>query len=326
MFRALFPCGSVTGAPKPSTMAADPGRRATPRGRVLRRDRRGRAAGRAVPGPVLRGDPDGADRPGTARDLRHRRRDHLGLRPDAEYAELLAKARVLDARPREFHLLETMRHEPGAGLRSLDATWPGWRPRPTYFGFRFDAAAVRTALATRLAGVGDARVRLRCYRDGTLGVDVEDLPARCRTGAPRDRPDADRLRRVLATPQDEPARAVHGPACAGTGGRRRGAGERARRGHRVLHGQPRGPAGRAVVDTPAGRAAACPGSSAPGSSPTACSTSGSSARRTCTAPRTSPWSTRCAAGGPRRWPAEPPLGPPGELDDHDADRGAGRGP
>ena len=32
-----------------------------------------------------------------------------------------------------------------------------------------------------------------------------------------------------------------------------------------------------------------------------------SARRTCTAPRTSPWSTRYAAGGRRRWPPRLPT-------------------
>jgi para-aminobenzoate synthetase/4-amino-4-deoxychorismate lyase len=96
-------------------------------------------------------------------------------RPAAEYAELLTKARVLDARPREFHLLETMRLEAGR-LRSRDAHLARMSASAAYFGFRFDPAAVRAALDTRLAGTGDARVRLRCYRDGTVGVDVEELP------------------------------------------------------------------------------------------------------------------------------------------------------
>jgi hypothetical protein len=33
-------------------------------------------------------------------------------------AELLAKARVLDARPEDFSLIETMRHQAGRGVRS----------------------------------------------------------------------------------------------------------------------------------------------------------------------------------------------------------------
>ena len=85
---------------------------------------------------------------------------------------------MLDARPREFHLIETMRHEAGRGLRvARRPPGPGGGVGRAYFGFRFDAAAVRAALAARLAGAGDARVRLRCYRDGALGVDVEGLPA-----------------------------------------------------------------------------------------------------------------------------------------------------
>src|SRR3712207_9476902 len=38
----------------------------------------------------------------------------------AEHAEVLAKAAVLAARPREFELLETMRHDPERGLRNRD--------------------------------------------------------------------------------------------------------------------------------------------------------------------------------------------------------------
>jgi para-aminobenzoate synthetase/4-amino-4-deoxychorismate lyase len=45
-----------------------------------------------------------------------------------------------------------------------------------YFGFRFDRAAVRAALDARLAGAGDARVRLLCLRDGEVKVQVHAPP------------------------------------------------------------------------------------------------------------------------------------------------------
>jgi para-aminobenzoate synthetase/4-amino-4-deoxychorismate lyase len=176
IFRALFPCGSVTGAPKARTMELI---------RDVEDSSRGVYCGAigvvAPPGApfrarfsvgirtVLIDREHGSATYGTGGGIT------WGSRPAAEYAELLAKARVLDARPREFHLLETMRHEAGH-LRSLDEHLARVAASATYFGFRFDPAAVRTALDARLAGTGDARVRLRCYRDGTVGVDVEELP------------------------------------------------------------------------------------------------------------------------------------------------------
>jgi para-aminobenzoate synthetase / 4-amino-4-deoxychorismate lyase len=176
IFRALFPCGSVTGAPKARTMELIRDIEESPRGVYC-----GAVGMVAPPGAPFRARFSVAIRTvlvdreravatyGTGGGIT------WGSQPAAEYAELLTKARVLDIRPRDFHLIETMRHEAGQ-LRSLDAHLARVAASADYFGFRFDAGTVRTTLATRLDGAGDARVRLRCYRDGTLGVDVEELP------------------------------------------------------------------------------------------------------------------------------------------------------
>jgi para-aminobenzoate synthetase/4-amino-4-deoxychorismate lyase len=176
IFRALFPCGSVTGAPKTRTMELISDLEESPRGVYC-----GAVGVVAPPGAPFRARFSVAIRTVLID------REHIfatygtgggitwSSRPAAEYAELLTKARVLDTRPREFHLMETMRHESGH-LRSLDAHLARVGTSAAYFGFRFDIDAVRAALAARLAGAGDARVRLRCYRDGTIGVDVEELP------------------------------------------------------------------------------------------------------------------------------------------------------
>jgi para-aminobenzoate synthetase/4-amino-4-deoxychorismate lyase len=177
IFGALFPCGSVTGAPKARTMRLIREVEAGPRGIYCG------AIGVVAPA----GHPVGARFSVAIRTVvvdRERGTATYGTgggvtwssAPAAEYAELRAKARVLDARPEDFHLVETMRHEAGRGLRSLDAHLARVADSAAYFGFRFDGGAVRAALAERLAGTGDARVRLRCHRDGALGVDVEDLP------------------------------------------------------------------------------------------------------------------------------------------------------
>lgn len=176
VFRALFPCGSVTGAPKARTMELIRDLEDGPRGVYC-----GAVGVVAPPGApyrarfsvairtVLVDRERGVATYGTGGGIT------WGSRPAAEYAELLTKARVLDTHPREFHLIETMRQEAGR-LRSLDAHLARVAASASYFGFRFDAAAVRAALDARLAGVEDGRVRLRCYRDGTAGVDVEELP------------------------------------------------------------------------------------------------------------------------------------------------------
>ncbi|MCE0768470.1 aminodeoxychorismate synthase component I [Pseudonocardia kujensis] len=176
-FRALFPCGSVTGAPKARTMRLIREVEASPRGVYCG------AIGVVAPaGHPVRARFSVAIR--TVVVDRERGTATYGTgggvtwdsEPAAEYAELRAKARVLDARPEDFHLIETMRHEAGR-LHSLDAHLARVCDSAAYFGFRFDEDAVRRGLTERLAGRADARVRLRCYRDGAVGVDVEDLPS-----------------------------------------------------------------------------------------------------------------------------------------------------
>ncbi|MEU7813405.1 aminodeoxychorismate synthase component I [Pseudonocardia sp. NPDC049154] len=177
IFRALFPCGSVTGAPKARTMQLIREIEASSRGVycgvvgvVAPAGHAERARFSVAIRTVVVDRERGTATYGTGGGVT------WGSDPAAEYAELRAKARVLDVRPEDFHLIETMRHEAGTGLQSLAAHLARIADSAGYFGFRFDAPAVRSALAARLAGCGDARVRLRCYRDGTSGIDVEDLP------------------------------------------------------------------------------------------------------------------------------------------------------
>ena len=80
LFRALFPCGSVTGAPKASSMEVIRIAGADAPWRLLRGDRSRRAARRAGPRPLQRRHPDRRRGHGVRRcRLRHRRRHHVGL-------------------------------------------------------------------------------------------------------------------------------------------------------------------------------------------------------------------------------------------------------
>jgi para-aminobenzoate synthetase / 4-amino-4-deoxychorismate lyase len=175
LFRALFPSGSVTGAPKASTMALIRELEPTPRGVYC--------------GAIGFVGPPGADTRfsvaiRTATVDRATGRATYGVGSGitwssdaaAEHDEVVAKTAVLDHRPGPFELVETMRHDPGRGLRNRDRHLRRLADSAEYLGFRLDRAAVVDALAARLAGVGPVRVRLRLSRDGAVAVDLAPLP------------------------------------------------------------------------------------------------------------------------------------------------------
>lgn len=177
LFRALFPCGSVTGAPKVSSMAVIRSLEPTPRGVYC-----GAIGLVGPPDAPLRArfsvairtavvDTDSGDAVyGTGGGIT------WDSEPAAEHAEVLAKAAVLHARPREFELLETMRYEPRRGLRNGDRHLRRLAESAEHLGFRFERSRAVDALRARLTGSGAARVRLRLGRTGAVAVDVEALP------------------------------------------------------------------------------------------------------------------------------------------------------
>ncbi|MBK8733994.1 MAG: aminodeoxychorismate synthase component I [Actinomycetales bacterium] len=177
LFGALFPCGSITGAPKVRTMELISDFEDRPRGvycgasgvvwpggsaafnvaiRTLVVDRADGRARYDVGGGVV-WDSDGAD----------------------EYAEALAKSAVLDMTQRSFALMETARWEGGTVVledRHLDrmAASAAW------FGRRFDRATAQALLRS----TGDQpeavdrsalRVRLLLAPDGALSVESTPL-------------------------------------------------------------------------------------------------------------------------------------------------------
>ena len=94
-----------------------------------------------------------------------------------EYEEILAKTRVLTAARPAFELFETIAHEPGAGFRHLDEHLERMGASARYFGFRFDPEAAIAALKRAVAERGDpARVRFALARDGGFDATVRDLP------------------------------------------------------------------------------------------------------------------------------------------------------
>ena len=178
-FRALFPSGSVTGAPKVRTtrIIAD-----------LEDSARGPYCGAiGYLAPAGSGEPRASFNVAirtVVLDAQTRTAEYGvggGITHDSsasgEYEEIVAKARVLtDVRP-AFELFESLAHVPAEGFRHLDEHLERLAGSAGYFGFRFEPEAAAAALKRAVAEVtGPSVVRLMLARDGGLSTDVRDLP------------------------------------------------------------------------------------------------------------------------------------------------------
>ncbi|HEY2965083.1 MAG TPA: aminodeoxychorismate synthase component I [Actinomycetota bacterium] len=178
-FRALFPSGSVTGAPKVRTtrIIAD-----------LEDSARGPYCGAiGYLAPAGSGEPRASFNVAirtVVLDAQTRTAEYGvggGITHDSsasgEYEEIVAKARVLtDVRP-AFELFESLAHVPAEGFRHLDEHLERLASSAGYFGFRFEPEAAAAALKRAVAEVtGPSVVRLTLGRDGGLSTDVRDLP------------------------------------------------------------------------------------------------------------------------------------------------------
>jgi para-aminobenzoate synthetase/4-amino-4-deoxychorismate lyase len=180
VFRALFPSGSVTGAPKVRTMRVIADLEDSPRGVYC--------------GAIGFLAPPGSGEPRASFNVAIRT---VALDPgsgtaeygvgggitfdssaEGEYAEVVAKARVLtEARP-AFRLFETILHDPTEGFRHLPEHLERIGASAAYFGFRFDAESAVAALkhAVDDHALLPLRVRLALGRDGGLALEVTDAP------------------------------------------------------------------------------------------------------------------------------------------------------
>lgn len=175
LFAALFPCGSITGAPKVAATALVAAHERSPRGIYCGAIGVVRPGGDAVFSVAIRTlDVDldtGAAVYGTGGGIT------WGSDAAAEWDEALAKARILEEPGAAFALLETARVEAGS-CALLDRHLARLTDSARYFDFRLDAAAARARLAEAAARAGPegARVRLLVAADGAIAVEVAPLP------------------------------------------------------------------------------------------------------------------------------------------------------
>jgi len=176
LFGALFPSGSVTGAPKVSTMALIRELEPTPRGVYC-----GAIGFVAPPDAAVRARFNVAIR--TAVIDRDTGSAQYGVGggitwssdPEAEHREVEVKTAVLRRRHRDFELIETLRFEPELGLRNLDRHLDRMAASAEYFGFRFDQPSVLGRLDLPWSRPESARVRFRLRRDGQFTTEVFPL-------------------------------------------------------------------------------------------------------------------------------------------------------
>ncbi len=187
ILRALFPCGSVTGAPKIRAMEIIREMESSPRGIYC--------------GAIGYFAPDGSARFNVAIRTLTIANGHgeLGIggavvhdfnAPD-EYAECLLKARYYEAARKPLELIETLRHTPGEDFTRLELHLSRMKNSAAIFGMKFDYEEARRALVLRQAqheglaqpltlslskGEGSARIRLTLNEHGEFNATSAPLP------------------------------------------------------------------------------------------------------------------------------------------------------
>ncbi len=174
VLRAIYPCGSITGAPKIRAMEVIDAVEETPRG--------------IYTGSIGRVDPNGDAAFNVAIRTLHLPAGQsiatLGLgggivadsRVAEEWAECLAKGRFV-ADQRRFDLIETMRFDPEQGIERLDLHLSRMRASAQAFDFSFDRHAVRNELQAATFRLREAkRIRLLLAKSGAVAIEISNLP------------------------------------------------------------------------------------------------------------------------------------------------------
>jgi para-aminobenzoate synthetase/4-amino-4-deoxychorismate lyase len=187
IFDALYPCGSITGAPKRRTMEIidelEPAPRGIYTGAIGWFDppQGGNPIGDFCMSVPIRTLALEAPRGGV-------REGEMGVgagivydsEPAGEFAECRLKARFLTGLPNDFEIFETLRAARDAGCVHLERHLARMEKSAGYFGFAFDRATAVARLADACAGMADGgayRVRLALRQDGALSVQAAPLAA-----------------------------------------------------------------------------------------------------------------------------------------------------
>jgi len=168
--RALFPCGSVTGAPKFKAMEIIRGLEAEPRGVYTG------AIGYAAPKDIMRFNV-------AIRTIElSKTQGQMGIgsgivfdsNPNQEWQECHLKARFLTAAHHPFSLLETLLWEPDNGFTLLERHLARLESSARYFCYPYDETNVKGALSRAIPKACETaqRVRLLLNADGEIQIEA----------------------------------------------------------------------------------------------------------------------------------------------------------
>jgi para-aminobenzoate synthetase/4-amino-4-deoxychorismate lyase len=172
LFAAMFPSGSVTGAPKVSTMGLISELEQEPRGPYCG------AIGYLAPGGEL-AEFSVAIRTGVVQDRVFSYHVGGGITYDsdaaAEYEECMWKALVVTEAREVPDLLETMQYDPEQGISLLGRHVARLAASAAYWGIPLEPASVGDALSA-VGGQAALKVRLVLRASGEIEVGVEPMP------------------------------------------------------------------------------------------------------------------------------------------------------
>jgi para-aminobenzoate synthetase/4-amino-4-deoxychorismate lyase len=173
---ALFPCGSITGAPKIAAMQAiaeiEQGARGLYTGAIGRFDPGGDAMFNVAIRTLTLPHGEGQARYGAGGGI------VADSRADAEWDEAKAKTAFMTRDSRPFDLIETMAFDPEHGILRLDLHLERLTASARAFGFAFDRHSARNELQAATFRLRAGRkVRLLLARSGAVAIEVTPLPA-----------------------------------------------------------------------------------------------------------------------------------------------------
>jgi len=176
LIRAIFPPGSVIGAPKIRAMELIRDYETEPRGVYCGAIGHISPKGRALFNVAIRTPVvfrDGRGEMGIGSGVVY---DSVGAR---EYEECLLKMKFLTDPPKRFELIETLLHEPDKGYWLLEGHLKRLKASAAYFEYAYDQAEARAVLARAVDGHESERLRVRLLlaEDGKFTVTVTQQPA-----------------------------------------------------------------------------------------------------------------------------------------------------
>ncbi|MBM9604394.1 aminodeoxychorismate synthase component I [Desulfopila inferna] len=174
-FKAIYPCGSVTGAPKIRTMEIID---------ELEKQRRGVYTGAIG---CIHPDGDAVFNVPIRTVVIDGRRGEMGIGsgivhdsdPQQEWQECLLKGRFLTAPQKDFQLIETLFWHPRSGFFLLAEHLKRLQDSARYFLFFCDIKEIEAELKARMRSfaANPTRIRLLLEKDGTFQIELQDCEA-----------------------------------------------------------------------------------------------------------------------------------------------------